>query len=165
MRATDIIRISLENSQNWIMGLLQDISDAPLTQPTATGGNHPLWIVGHLALSESQILDGFVLGHAARYADMEPLFGMGSTPVPEAAKYPPLSELVEKFSAMRAATLAHLATLSEDDLDQRSHAPEEYGPFFATVGACYTMLTIHVAFHGGQIADARRAAGRKPLMA
>lgn len=70
-----------------------------------------------------------------------------------------------KFEEVRAASLAHLDTLSEADLDKPSHAPEEFGAFFGTVGACYAAMTTHVSFHAGQVADARRAAGRSPLMA
>ena len=70
-----------------------------------------------------------------------------------------------KFAEIRAATLAHLDTLSEEDLDKPSHAPEEFGELFATVGACFAAMCAHVAFHGGQVSDARRAAGRAPLMA
>ena len=77
----------------------------------------------------------------------------------------PHSFLMEKFEEIRAATLAHLETLSDEDLSQRSHAPEEFGATFETVGACFVAMSSHMAFHTGQVADARRAAGREPVMA
>ena len=39
MTAIDYIRLSLENSKGWTMGLINDMKDAPLTQPTPNGGN------------------------------------------------------------------------------------------------------------------------------
>lgn len=164
MKATDFVKLSLENSKGWLFGLLDDIKDAPLTQPTANGGNHPLWVIGHLARSESDLLDGFILGKPNRFPELENC-AAGSTPSTNADDYPSMDELIAKMEEIRSATLAHLETLSDDDLDQKSHAPEEFGPFFGTVGACFAAMSGHVSFHCGQVADARRAAGRKALMA
>lgn len=165
MKATDFVKHSMESSAGWAMGLLEDMKDAPLTQPTAAGGNHPLWILGHLVYSEGNLLDGFILGQPNRFDDLASMFANGTTPSTNADDYPAMDELFAKFQEVRAASLAHLATLSDDDLDQKSHAPEEFGAFFGTVGACYSAMATHVAFHAGQVADARRAAGRDPLMA
>jgi hypothetical protein len=38
--------------------------------------------------------------------------------------YPSFDELMAKFEEIRAASLAHLNSLNDDDLDQKSHAPE-----------------------------------------
>lgn len=165
MNTIDFIKLSLENSKGWAQGLLGDMMDAPLTQPTPNGGNHPLWVLGHITRAESDLLDGFILGQPNRFPELEENFAMKSTPSTDASQYPPMDELMTKFEAIRAATLAHLDTLSEADLDKPSHAPEEFGPIFGTVGACFAAMGTHVSFHAGQVADARRAAGREPLMA
>ena len=165
MKTTDFIKQALESSRGWALGLITDMQDAPLTTPTSQGGNHPLWVVGHIVHSESNLLDGFILGQPNRFPEWEGLFSMGSTPSNDASQYPTMDELLGKFEEMRAASLAHLNTLSDDDLDQPSHAPPEYADFFGTVGACYAAMITHVGFHAGQVADARRAAGRTPLMA
>ena len=164
MNAIDYIKMSLENSKGWAMGLIADMQDAPLTQPTPNGGNHPLWVLGHVVRAESDLLDGFILGQPNRFPELEK-FSMGNTPSTDASQYPSMDELMGKFEEIRGATLAHLETLSDADLDQRSHAPEEFGPPFATVGACFAAMSTHMSFHAGQVADARRAAGRAPLMA
>lgn len=165
MKATDFVKLSLENSKGWAMGLIGDMADAPLTRPTPNGGNHPLWVLGHLVRAESDLLDGFILGKPNRFPELEGLFSMGTTPGDDAGQYPSMDELMKKFEEIRSATLAHLETLSDEDLDQKSHAPEDFGAFFGTVGACFAAMTTHMSFHAGQVADARRAAGRKPLMA
>ena len=165
MKTTEFIKVSLDNSKGWAMGLISDMKDAPLTQPTPNGGNHPLWNLGHIIRAESDLLDVFILDKPNRFPEWDGVFSMGSTPSTDASQYPTMDELMAKFEEMRAATLAHLATLSDDDLDQPSHAPEEFGPFFATVGACFAAMCIHTTFHAGQVAVARRAAGRKVLMA
>ena len=164
MTAIDYIRISLENSKGWAMGLIGDMQDAPTTQPTSKGGNHPLWVLGHVTRAESDLLDGFILGQPNRFPELE-LCSMGNTPSMNESDYPSMEELMGKFEEIRGATLAHLETLTDEDLDKKSHAPEEFGAFFGTVGACFAAMSTHVAFHAGQVADARRAAGRDPLMA
>jgi hypothetical protein len=165
MRATEFIKMALDNSTGWAMGLINDMKDAPLTQPTAKGGNHPLWVLGHIVRAESDLLDGFILGQPNRFPELDGVFTMKTTPSTDASQYPSMDELLGKFEQIRAATFAHLATLKDEDLDQKSHAPEEFGPPFATVGACFAAMSTHIAFHAGQVADARRAAGRDPLMA
>ena len=163
MNTIDFIKAGLENSQGWACGLLQDMQDSPLQQPTEKGGNHPLWVLGHLTYSESFLLDELILGKPNRFAKWASLFGPKSTPVPAADKYPSMSELFGKWEEVRADSLSHLDTLNTDDLDQRSNAPEEFGPMFATVGACYGAMVGHPQFHAGQVADARRAAGKDPI--
>jgi len=147
------------------MGLMSDMKDSPLTQPTPHGGNHVLWILGHLIHSESNLLDSFILGKPNRFPEWEGLFSMGSTPSTDASLYPTMDELLAKSEEIRAASLAHLDTLTDEDLDQKSNAPEEFGAHFGTVGACFSAIAGHMYFHAGQVAVVRLAAGREPLMA
>jgi hypothetical protein len=164
MNAIDYIKMSLKNGKGWAMGLISDMKDSPMTQPTPNGGNHPLWVLGHIVRAESDLLDGFILGQPNRFPELE-CFSMGQTPSTNASDYPSMDELCGKFETIRAATLAHLDTLSDSDLDNSSHAPEEFGAMFATVGACFAAMATHMSFHSGQVADARRTAERGPLMA
>ena len=165
MNAKEFIKLSLENSKGWTMGLINDMRDAPTVQPTPNGGNHTVWVLGHIIRAESDLLDGFILGQPNRFPELQEKFAMGSTPTANPEDYPTIDELLPKFEQIRAATLAHLDSLSDDDLDQKSHAPEEFGDAFGTVAACFAAMATHMSFHTGQVADARRAAGRSPLMA
>ena len=165
MNSMEFIKMSLGMSKGWIMGLVEGIKDAPLTAPTPKGGNHPLWCIGHLTYSEGNLVHAMVQGEANPVAPWKDIFGQGTQPSSDAGDYPPIEEVLAKFAEIRADTMALLDTLSEEDLDKPSHAPEEMKDFFGTVGQCLAAISIHFAFHGGQIADARRAAGRPPLLA
>ncbi len=164
MNVIDFVKMSLGMSQGWIMGLVNDIRDAPLTAPTPKGGNHPLWCIGHLAYCEGQLVGHLIKGEENPLAEWEGIFGVGSQPTGDASAYPSIDEVIARFEEVRAVTMAYLATATDDDLDQPSHATEEMKDFFGTVGQCLAALSIHFGFHGGQVADARRAAGRKPAM-
>ena len=164
MNATDFIKLSLESSKGWIMGLAMDIKDDPLTRPTAKGGNHPMWCLGHLAFSEANLVSVLCKGEPNPLAEWEGIFQMGTEPSDDSSTYPSIDEVIAKLEQTRAATLAYLDTITDADLDKPSHAEGEMQAWFATIGQCLSAITIHFAFHGGQIADARRAAGRNVLM-
>jgi hypothetical protein len=164
MTAIDFIKLSLEMSKGWIMGLAADAKQVATTAPTPKGGNHPLWCLGHLTFSEGNLVHKYIKGQANPMAEYAELFDQGTTPLDDASKYPSYDELLAKFEAVRADTMALLDTLTDADLDKPSHAPAEMAQFFGTVGQCLAVIPIHYGFHGGQIADARRAAGLPVLM-
>ena len=153
MEAIEFIKMSMETSKNMVMGMITDMKDAPLTQPTPKGGNHPLWVLGHLTYSEASLLDDVMLGETNPLA------------VTDANHYPAFDELATKFEEVRARTLTVLNGLTAADLDKPCKGcPPGSEDFLGTVGRCFSLIALHPAMHGGQVADARRAAGRKPVM-
>lgn len=163
MNGIDVIKASLAMSREWLNSLLADVHEAPLTAPTPRGGNHPLWVLGHLAHSEASLVAEFVLGEKNPLAKWDQLFGMGSTPVADAEVYPPFDEVKAELERARSRTLEVLGRFSDADLSRRSHAPEAYASTFGTVGQCLVCIAEHETFHAGQIADARRAMGKQPV--
>ena len=164
MNSIDFIKMSLEMSKGWIMGLAEEIKDSPLTVPTPRGGNHPLWCIGHLAYSEGNLVSSYIKGQSNPLADWAEVFGQGTQPGTDASNYPSIDEVFTKMEEIRAQTLEVVEGLTDDDLDKPSHAPDEMKQFFGSIGQCLAAIPIHFSFHGGQIADARRAAGRNPVM-
>ena len=164
MNSVDFIRMSLDMSKNWLLGLAADMQNEPLVAPTPHGGNHPLWCVGHLAFSEANLVNVMAQGKPNPLADWEVLFNQGTEAKQDASAYPPFEEVMAAFESVRNDTLAYLDTLTPDSLDAPSKAEGEMAEWFGTVGSCLAAIPIHFAFHGGQISDARRAAGRPPLM-
>jgi hypothetical protein len=163
MNAVDSIKAALEMSKGWFLPLIQDMKDSPCAFPTPNGGNHPLWVLGHVAYGGGELISAFVKGQSNPLADWEPLFGTGSRPNADAAKYPAVDEVLARLEEVRAETLRVLDSLTDADLDKPSHAPGQAREMFGTIGQCFVALSLHMMFHGGQVADARRAAGRNPL--
>jgi hypothetical protein len=166
MKATEFVAGALTGGKAWMIGLLADLENGDLVAvPTAKGGNHPLWVVGHLTASEASIVSGMIKGEQPNLPEgWNTLFGMGSQPVSDASKYPSKAELLAAFETVRAETLELLAGLADADLDKPS-ASSPNPELFGTVGRCLATLVNHQGFHVGQIADARRALGRKPAFA
>jgi hypothetical protein len=139
------------------------MKDQPLTVPTPKGGNHPLWILGHLAWSEGQILEP-MLGRENPLAHWKPIFGFGSEPTADASKYPSFDEVRKAFVDARAQTIKLLATFTDEDLDRDSErCPPEHKPVVGTYALCFRLMISNTLTHVGQAADARRAAGKKRL--
>ncbi|QDV18115.1 DinB superfamily protein [Gimesia panareensis] len=162
MNTIEFIRSGLDYSKNWTCTLLDDMRDTPFVEPTPRGGNHPLWVLGHLIVNESVLLDEWIQGKPNRFPEYQDLFGYGSTPVADPSKYPAYDAIRPHFDLIRQDTLAYLDQLSEEQLDHPSHYNKD--PFYSTIGNCFHALIMHPMSHAGNISDARRAAGKSPLM-
>lgn len=167
MKATDLLRDQLEASKGMTATLLADMRDAPLTSPTSDGGNHPLWIAGHLVFSEAKITHDLMCGKLSPLDNWESLFGRGSRPLDDVHEYPlTIPETLAVWDEVRANTLAILEGLSDEDLDQPvAKCPPGREAMFGTFGKAFSMAAMHPLNHRGQVADARRVLGREPLMA
>ena len=70
MTTIEFIKAALETSRHMTFGLLDDMKDNALQAPTSQGGNHPAWILGHLTLAESNIIEHVIQGNdKTRYAN------------------------------------------------------------------------------------------------
>ncbi len=164
MQSKDLIKMNLESSAGMVLKMAQDMKDAPLTFPTPNGGNHPMWVLGHLTYSEGAIICGVMLGEPNPHEAWKEIFANGTEPVGDASGYPPFDEVIAKFQQTHEATLKLLDPLSENDLDQPSkNAPPQFESFFGTCRKCFMRMSNHRLTHYGQLADARRAAGRERL--
>ena len=162
MKAIDLIRWALQKTDEWVLGAAEDMRDAPLTQPTPRGGNHSMWVLGHLALVEGEVPQ-LLSGEPNPVEHWRSLFGQGTRPTTDAGAYPPYDEVVKKYRELRAKNLARLDEIGEAGLDL---APAAMPPGFQdgtlTRGQLLLVIALHQMSHLGQIADARRAAGKEP---
>jgi len=163
MKAIDAIRTVLAVSDRATLRLIEYMHDAPLTHPTPRGGNHPLWVLGHITFIEAG-LPHILFGDPHPLERWAPLFAPGTEPLKEASAYPSFDELLRAYREARARNLQILEQLGESGLDRPTKAPplglEEA---MRTAGDTFLLLALHQMNHRGQVADARRALGRKPM--
>jgi uncharacterized damage-inducible protein DinB len=120
-------------------------------------------VTGHLAFAEG-IVQAAIFGEQHPVEHWGPIFGPGSEAVADASKYPPFAEVRAQFAKMRAANLQVLESQSEADLDLPTvWQPPRLEQIFKTRGTTFLALALHQMSHRGQVADARRAAGRERL--
>lgn len=165
MNAVQCIRATLDMGLFTTLSLIDDMKDACTTAPTAKGGNHPLWVLGHLAYSEGSMVNNMMLGEPNPLEDWKPIFGDGTEPSADASIYPPFDQVRARFDEMRAHTIKLLDGYTDADLDNKcKNCPAEWEAYFGTYGLVLNLVGVHVFMHHGQVADARRSAGRKPNM-
>ena len=70
-------------------GMLEDIPEDQHTTPPCPGGNHAIWVAGHIALTDDQFRVGLG-GHPPACPDSwRDLFGMGSKAEPDPSRTGP----------------------------------------------------------------------------
>ncbi len=164
MNRIELIRWALQMTDQATARLVQDMREAPLTQPTSRGGNHPLWVLGHLAYIEGSI-PHTLLGEENPVEHWAPLFAPGTQPTADPGAYPPFDEVLATYRDLRARNLKLLEGIGEAGLDRvPKNVPPGFEEVMTTFGQTLLLISLHNMVHYGQIADARRAAGRKPLM-
>jgi DinB superfamily len=164
MKTIDLIRGAMQMADKVTGRLADDMRDAPLMRPTSGGGNHPLWLLGHLAVVEGAIPQ-IAFGEPNPVGQWEKLFGQGTTPSDDAAAYPPYEEVLGTYRDLRRKNVARLEELGEAGLDAAPVAvPPGFEDEMRTVGQTYLTIAMHQMIHYGQLADARRAAGRQPFI-
>jgi hypothetical protein len=168
MNAIDPIRWALQMTGEATARIVEDMRHAPLTQPTpgakGGGGNHPLWSLGHLCVIEGGI-PRILFGEKSPVEHWEPLFASGTQPRPDAAAYPPFDEVLRTYRSLRANTLRILDEVGEAGLDRvPKNVPPGFEDAMTTFGQTLLLVALHNMVHYGQIADARRVAGIKPLL-
>jgi hypothetical protein len=168
MQAIDLIRSSLEMTDHGIGAIVEGLRDAPLTQPIQRDGvgrgNHPLWIMGHLAYIEGT-LSPILTGEPNPVAHWASSFAPGTHPKADASLYPPFDEVFAKYRELRKQTLTLLTRIGDAGLDQPpKHIPPGFEAAMRTVGHTFMIIALHQMVHYGQLADARRVAGLPPLM-
>ncbi|HEY2159546.1 MAG TPA: DinB family protein [Isosphaeraceae bacterium] len=162
MKAIDLIRCAMQKTDEWMTSAAEELRDVPLVQPTSRGGNHPLWTVGHIAVVEGDV-PHILFGEPNPVEHWKPLFGQGSTPTTDASAYPPYDEVLKTYRSLRAKNLAQLDAIGEAGLDRVSALiPPGFEEEMKTVGTTLLVIALHQMSHLGQLADARRAAGKAP---
>src|SRR4051812_1030963 len=164
MKALELIHWALSFTDAGMARLVADMRDKPLTQPTPVGGNHPVWVLGHVAFVEGSARN-ILFGEPNPLESWAPLFGMGSQPSTDPKVYPSFDELLKTCRDLRAKNLQQRAQIGEAGLDAKPvNIPPGFEDEMTSVGRTYLLLPLHQNVHYGEFCDARRTAGLKPLV-
>ena len=163
MKAIDVLKNALTMGDRGMMMLLEDLKNAPMTSPTPRGGNHPLWVLGHITFIEAN-LRHVLFGEPNPVAHWAPIFAPGSEPKTDARAYPAFDEVLKTYRDHRTANLKLLEQVGEAGLDKPTTSPPKgLEDALRTTGQTFLMVALHQMSHRGQLADARRALGKKPV--
>jgi hypothetical protein len=155
----------LKQSRAYTVSLLDAIDAADYFRQPAGIPTHVGWQVGHLAIAEYRLCLERLRGARPSDAEFLPadfldLFGKGSTPVPDASRYPTPAQLRQVLDAVHAHTLAEVAGFPVSLFDEPVSAPH---PMFTDKGGAVRWAAMHEMLHAGQIGLLRRLWGAVPL--
>jgi hypothetical protein len=159
MQSIDLIRDNLIKSRDRVLARVEDMKAHGVVFPTPRGGAHTLWVLGHLAYIEGQVLHEFVRGQPNPLKDWAEIFD-GQDVSGDVTQYPPFDHVLATCRDVRDRTMAFIASLGEADLDTPSaNVPSGFSDTFGTYRLCLQYLSDHWYMHRGHLADCRRAAG------
>lgn len=158
--ALDLGLGALALSRRTLLSLLEDVPPDKLCHQPIPGGNHALWIAGHLAGTD----DFFLNAVAGQPPKLPPhhkeLFGMGSKPTPDPRAYPPFEEIKNRLGERREALVSWLKSLNPRKLDEP--LPENLKMFASSHAALPASMAWHEGLHSGQLTVIRRSLGIGP---
>jgi uncharacterized damage-inducible protein DinB len=166
MSNQDSLQAAGWTSLNWtrdvLEKLLDTLSDEQMMHRPCPGGNHALWTVGHLAITDD-VIPALVGGPDARSPEpWREMFKDGSTPHDDASAYPSVDELRTALRDYRAHLVEWFRSMDEAKL--REPLPEDWQPFAPTHAALVAGIAAHEAMHVGQLTVIRKSLGMKPAM-
>ncbi len=162
MNSREAIKVGLDMGEFISLGYLQDLTEAELLHRPAKGANHINWQLGHIIISENQIINSCVPGAMpALPAGFAEKYTKETASVDDGSKLCSKEELLAAYRVQRAATLAALTKLGDADLDRES--PEMIRSYCPNFAAAFSMQGSHWLMHAGQWAVIRRQLGRPPL--
>ena len=159
MQSLDLIRDNRNKSTERVLLRVEEMRERCLVPPTPHGGGHTLWVLGHLAFIEGQVIHEFMLGEPNPLGDWEDPFDGSDVPT-DPDRYPPFDLVLARCRKTRASTLKLLDSYSEDNLDcVAAKVPKGWDETFGTYRLCLQFAADHWYMHRGQLAAARRATG------
>lgn len=161
MTINDLLSDSLRRNQEMLRLTLADFSDADMLVRPAEGANHANWQVGHLIVSESNILNAISPGAVTVPPEFAGKYSKTTAKLDDAGAFDSKAQLLDRFATTRAAMIEWAKSVKEDEWERPS--PERVKSFAPTWALVAVMVPQHVVMHIGQFQVLRRRLG-KPLL-
>lgn len=162
MKCHDAIKAVMNSAYNVLRMTIEDLSDADLLVRPVPNANHIAWQMGHLIVSENQIVNGLKPGSAPALPEgFAEAYSKETASIDDPARFHGKATYLKLYDEQRKAALDLLATMSEQDFDRP--APDKMRAYAPTVGEAFIMLGTHQFMHGGQFTPVRRKLNKSIL--
>lgn len=160
---SELLVWALQKAREQTLNLVEDLREEQMCVQTATGENHPAWILGHILLGDVYLL--WLLKIQSLSEDFDELldkYGPASKPISSAGFYDSKQILVERLKLANLLRLESIRQMNREDLAQpipdatlaRAQPTIEYHLF---------ALAVHEGHHGGQLSAWRKSQGLKSV--
>jgi len=160
MNTQAALKICIDTADMICQAYLGDLTDGEMLQRPHPACNHINWQVGHLIVSEHQMMcsaKGYSM--PALPPGMLEMYSKETQNCDDARKFMTKSELMAAMQTQRAGTLKILEQISDSELDSATGV--DYAP---TVGSMLSMQGSHWMMHAGQWVIVRRNLGKPVLI-
>jgi hypothetical protein len=162
MNGKQAVRSSMELSNYVLDAYFGDLTDAEMMKRPGAGCNHLTWQLGHLIASQADMLNALSEGSAPELpAGFREKYAKENAGNNDSAAFSTKAELMDLLAKQRAAAVASLEKLNDEDFDKP--APEAFRSMFPTAGHIWLLIATHPLMHAGQFVPVRRMLG-KPIV-
>ena len=119
MNEAQILSRQLDKSREltkWYLSLVKGCDPLKTFSIDSKSFNSIIWEIGHLTMSENFLGMYLTYGPSVKLSWAKE-FGMGTTNTKQ-DNYPDFKEVLNTFKTVHEATVSHIATLSDEDLDK-----------------------------------------------
>lgn len=166
MTLADFLADQLNGTREWTLKLIADLRGDDWTHQPAPGMSHPLWLCGHLAVSQNTLVHVRCLHKPVMNDEFIAHFPIG-TPVKSLGEHPfPSPQAVlAAMNRVHELTLTAIRGMTDAQLAEPAYAADgkSFHPHYRDKAGAIAHASRHEAFHAGQIASIRRLLG-KPFL-
>lgn len=161
MNAKEPIKYMLASNQGMLKMFLGDLSDADLLVRPAPNANHAAWQLGHLIVSEIELLSAIGVPPVTLPPGFKEKHTKQTAGNDSPSAFLTKAEYIELADKVRNAALAALEKLPDAELDKPTTGP--MAQFAPNVGTMFLLVANHTMMHAGQFTVLRRKLG-KPIL-
>ena len=158
--ANNVIVHALTCTHQMVNRFTADLQPAEYLHRPAPKANCAAWTLGHLALSDRNILKKLGAELPPLPEGFEKRFSRDEG-CPQASEFGDVTILMPLFRAHRTALIEAVKRATPEQLDKPLEKPH---PVFGTAGQLANFMGFHSIMHAGQISQIRRHLGRPPVM-
>ncbi|MHC5108691.1 MAG: DinB family protein [Planctomycetota bacterium] len=149
-------------SRKFTMSYLDAIPEDQWTHMPLPGGNHALWIAGHVAWEDEDMLGNLVTGRRNKLPQSwHEACGQGSTPIPDRNAYPSIEEARNRMAELRQELVDFFSSKSEGQRLEPLTDPQL--KFAGNLAGLMVYIGSHECMHAGQLTAIRKSLKLEPV--
>ena len=164
MNAIDCLVHLLEDTRNYTLMQVGDLTDEEMMFQPQPHVNHATWLLGHIVGSENGLVLSWCGGQPILPKEYHELFFMGTKPQADPAIYPKKDDILQALAEVHGKAIELVKTLTPEQLDERPKGYEQLNPgaqqLFWCKGACIWHHATHESSHAAQVSMLRRLLGK-----
>jgi hypothetical protein len=163
MTWSEYLAAQLERARNVALFWVKDFDDQDF-YTRIDRVNPGIWILGHMANSESGIVFAALCEEPPLPENWGNWFRLGSKVLDDLHQYPPLAEIRQVLNNSHQKTMERIKKLSDEDLLAPADPKMQVFDWLKTVRDAIGFAVIHECNHGGQLMFLRKLLGKPGLI-